>query len=112
GTLIHAAWALTLSIRLHSADVLFTTAFSGRDANIDGILSLNGPTLCIVPMRVNIDGSSSMLAFTKSVQNNLWTLSRYAHSGLRQSLAAGGVRAHAFNTMVNILVKTQNLPED
>jgi hypothetical protein len=112
GTLLHAAWALTLSLQLHSSDVMFMTAFSGRDADIDGILTLNGPTLCTVPMRVHVDGTSSMLAFTKNVQNNLWTLSKYAHSGLRHALAAGSFSADAFNTMVNVLVKTQVFPED
>lgn len=112
GTLLHAAWALTLSAQLHSADVLFMTAFSGRDAAIDGILNLNGPTLCTVPMRVQIENNSTMLTFTKSVQDNLWTLSKYAHSGLRNALATGGLRADAFNSMVNILVKAQSVPED
>ncbi|KAI9786517.1 MAG: NRPS [Peltula sp. TS41687] len=112
GTLLHAAWALTLSVQLQSSDVLFLTAFSGRDAEIDGILTLAGPTLCISPMRVHVDGSSSMLAFTKSVQKNLWTLSRYAHSGLRNALTAGNLRADTFNTMVNVLVKAKSFPED
>lgn len=112
GTLLHAAWALTLSAQLHSADVLFMTAFSGRDAAIDGILTLNGPTLCTVPMRVQIDNTSTLLAFTKSVQDNLWNLSTYAHSGLRNALAAGGLRADAFNSMVNVLVKAQSVSED
>lgn len=112
GTLLHAAWALTLSTWLHSCDVLFMTAFSGRDAPIDGILTLNGPTLCTVPMRVQIDNTSTMLAFTKSVQDNLWTLSKYAHSGLRNALATGGLRADAFNSMVNVLVKAQSVSED
>lgn len=112
GTLLHAAWALTLSAQLHSTDVLFMTAFSGRDAAIDGILTLNGPTLCTVPMRVQIDNTSTLLAFTKSVQDNLWNLSTYAHSGLRNALAAGGLRADAFNSMVNVLVKAQSVSED
>ena len=112
GTLLHAAWALTLSAELKSSDILFMTAFSGRDANIEGILTLNGPTLCTVPMRVQIDESISALAFVKAVQNNLWTLSTYAHSGLRNALVDGGLRADAFNTMVNVLVGKQAFPED
>lgn len=112
GTLLHAAWALTLSAELNSTDVLFMTAFSGRDAAVEGILTLNGPTLCTVPMRVHIDKSASVLAFTKAVQTNLWTLSTYAHSGLRNALVDGGLSADAFNTMVNVLVGKQAVPED
>jgi len=112
GTVLHAAWGLTLYTQLNSSDVLFLTGFSGRDADIEGILTLNGPTLCTVPMRIHIDGNTSMLTFTKAVQTNLWMLSRYAHSGLRNALADGGLRADAFNTMVNVLVSRQAFPED
>lgn len=112
GTALHAAWALTLARLLKSTDVTFMTAFSGRDAEIDGALTLNGPTLCTVPMRVQVDTSVSILEFAKGVQHNLWELSRYAHSGTRDALAAGSLKAGSFNSMVNLLVKLQETPDD
>lgn len=112
GTALHAAWALTLARLLKSTDVTFMTAFSGRDAEIDGALTLNGPTLCTVPMRVQVDTSVSIIEFAKGVQHNLWELSRYAHSGTRDALAAGSLKAGSFNSMVNLLVKLQETPED
>ena len=112
GALLHAAWALTLSMWLNSPDVLFLTAFSGRDAEIDNILTLNGPTLGTVPMRIRINENISVLTFAKAVQENLWTLSKYAHSGLRNALADSGLRADSFNTMVNVLVSKQDFPDD
>lgn len=112
GALLHAAWALTLSTELDVPDVLFLTAFSGRDADIEGILALNGPTLCTAPMRVHVDDDVSALAFTKAVQQNLWTLSQYAHSGLLSALMESELRPDAFNTMVNVLVSKQAFPDD
>ncbi|KAF7505213.1 hypothetical protein GJ744_001142 [Endocarpon pusillum] len=112
GALFHAAWALTLSIQSKKSDVVFMTGFSGRDANIEDILTLDGPTLCIVPMRVCIDESLSAVGFAKAVQDNLWTLSKFAHSGLRNALTDGGLNANTFNTMINILVSQQSVPED
>lgn len=112
GALFHAAWALTLSVQLNTSDILFMTSFSGRDADVEGILTLDGPTLCTVPMRITIDENLSALNFTKAVQKNLWTLSKYAHSGLRNALIEGGLQANAFNTMVNILVSNQSVSDD
>ena len=111
-TIIHAAWALVLGSALGSNDVTFLTAFSGRDADIDGILSLSGPTLCTVPMWVHIDNRARAIDFTKSVQSNLWNLSEFAHSGLRNALAAGSLKSNAFNTMVNLLIEPQGFPEE
>ena len=111
GALIHAAWALLLSIHENADDVLFAAAFSGRDADIDGILTLDGPTLCIVPMRIQLDRSVSVLDFVKGVQaHHLWKLPEYAHYGMRNALKAGGLASDSFNTMVNVLVKTIEKP--
>lgn len=112
GSLVHAAWALVLAKMLGSLDVLFITAFSGRDAEIDGILNLFGPTLCTVPMRVRIDKGQSLLDFAKAVQRNLWMLSKFAHSGLKNALVESGLKASTLNTMINILVKQRNVDDD
>lgn len=106
GSLMHAVWALALCTWSDQDDVQFAAAFSGRDADVHGILDLDGPTLCTVPMRVKLDRDLSMLDFVREVQNNhLWTLPGYAHYGMRNALKAGGVDVNAFNTMVNVLVK-------
>lgn len=111
GTILHAAWALNLASVDDTADVTFVTAFSGRDANINGVLSLDGPTLCTVPMRISINGKLSVIDFTKEVQSNLWNLSRYAHSGMRNALASASAKSNSFNTMVNLLVKLPGVDE-
>ena len=105
GAFIHAAWALTLASMLNTRDVTFVAAFSGRDADLDGILTLDGPTLNTVPMRVQVDENLQAVDFAKSVQSNLWVLSKFAHSGMRNALTEGSLKPSAFNTMVNILVK-------
>ncbi|KFY02325.1 hypothetical protein O988_02217 [Pseudogymnoascus sp. VKM F-3808] len=105
GAFIHAAWALTLASMLNTRDVTFVAAFLGRDADLDGILSLDGPTLNTVPMRVQVDETLQAVDFAKSVQSNLWILSKFAHSGMRNALTEGSLKPSAFNTMVNILVK-------
>ncbi len=76
GALAHAVWALTLSIYHRTDDVLFAAAFSGGDAEIEGILALDGPTLCVVPKRIGLEQSLTVLDFVRNVQtNHLWRLS-------------------------------------
>ncbi|KAF2137126.1 uncharacterized protein K452DRAFT_212622, partial [Aplosporella prunicola CBS 121167] len=105
-TAVHAAWAMTLAKYLESEDVTFLSAFSGRDANVDGILSLNGPTLCNVPIRIAVPRSTTFTKHAKLTQNNLWNLSRYAHSGLRAALSVASLKPDFANTMVNVLTAT------
>lgn len=112
GTAVHAAWALTLAGELGSDDVVFVTEFSGRDADIDGVLDLAGPTLCTAPIRVGVDRAQTALQFTSSVQANLWSLSKNAHAGLRSALTAASVKPAAVNTMVNVLVQLEDVDED
>nr|POF21862.1 nonribosomal peptide synthetase 7 [Quercus suber] len=112
GTVLHAAWALTLAKEVGSSDVTFITAFSGREADINGILNLNGPTLCTVPLRTRLDTSATVLEFTKSVQSNLWNLSKHASTGMRNALSLGAVQSSSFNSMVNLLVNFEEFPED
>ena len=106
GSLMHAVWALALCTWSNQDDVQFAAAFSGRDANVHGILDLDGPTLCTVPMRVRVDRNLSLLDFVREVQSNhLWALPTYAHYGMRNALKAGGDDGNAFNTMINVLFK-------
>lgn len=107
GTAIHQAWAFTLAKHLSQSDVVFMTAFSGRDAAVDGILSLNGPTMCTVPFRADLRAITSMSAadHAKNLQKSLWTLAGHAHFGLKNISSATGIRSAAINTMVNVLVK-------
>ncbi|KAB2573477.1 Nonribosomal peptide synthetase 7 [Lasiodiplodia theobromae] len=114
GAAVHAAWAMTLASHLGTDEATFLSAFAGRDANVAGILSLNGPTLCTVPMRITVSNSGSVEEFAKDTQNNLWNVSRYAHSGLRDALSAASLRSSLFNTMVNVLAvpKTDAFAED
>jgi len=107
GALAHAVWPLVLPICHKTDNVIFAAAFSGRDAGVDGILTLDGPTLSVVPMRIGLEQSLTLLDFVRNVQtSHLWRLSEYAHYGMRSALQAGGVAADSFNTMVNVLVKT------
>ena len=104
-TIVHQLWALTLAKHLSSDDVVFMTAFSGRDAQIDDVLALNGPTLCTVPFRVVVEDTESAEDQAKELQKSLWRVASHAHVGVRNATAAADVDAGFCNTMVNVLAK-------
>ena len=109
GTAVHQAWAITLAQHLSTDDVMYLTAFSGRDAEVDGVLSLDGPTLCTVPLRVQFGKAAATPApaHAKALQKRMWAASKFAPYGLRNVLTATGIRPESVNTMVNVLGKIE-----
>ncbi|CAK1358027.1 unnamed protein product [Cercospora beticola] len=112
GASVHEAWAMTIMRLVGSNDVTFLTAISGRDAPLEGIMTLNGPTMSAVPLRVRHDPNASAAIRARKTQDNLWSLSEHGQYGLRQALAAAGKAPGAFNTMVNILITLQDFSLD
>lgn len=110
-TVVHQAWAMTLARHLSLRDVVFMTGFSGRDAPVEGILSLDGPTLCTVPFRATFDTEKnekvSLSSHAKELQHNLWNLSKFAHCSLRHIFGETDLKANSVNTMVNILASIE-----
>lgn len=110
-TVVHQAWAMTLARRLSRSDVVFMTGFSGRDAPVEGILSLDGPTLCTVPFRASFGAENpektSVSSNAKDLQKNLWNLSKFAHCSLRHIFGETDLKANMVNTMVNILASLE-----
>lgn len=52
---INAAWALIVSKLSKSNDVVFAATLAGRDASVNGIEQIVGPTITSVPIRVQLD---------------------------------------------------------
>ena len=107
GALMHTAWAITLASSTGTNDVLFITTLSGRDAPVQGILNINGPTLCTVPMRVSLRSSDTLEEVARNVQINLQELSQYAYIGMRNILHECGLPMDCMDTMVNFTVKPE-----
>jgi amino acid adenylation domain-containing protein len=103
--LLYAAWSIVLANIGSSDDVVFGVTLSGRDAQVPGILEMNGPTLMIVPLRVKLNNSTSFKDHLRSIQNGLWDLARNAPYGLRRILKASGQTPSLVDSMVNFLIK-------
>ena len=105
--LIYAAWATVLSAWTSSTDITFVVAISGRDAPIENILEINGPTLATVPLRIQIQESKTLFDLAQEIVPGFWDVTKHAHLGLRNVLKQSGSSGLLCNVAANILVKPE-----
>ncbi|QSZ37066.1 hypothetical protein DSL72_009158 [Monilinia vaccinii-corymbosi] len=78
-TIVRTALAILISKYSNTEDVVFGTVLSGRDAAIDGIDTIIGPTFSTVPIRIQINGETSIEKCFDQVQRN--SLNMMPHEG-------------------------------
>ncbi|KAL5358058.1 hypothetical protein BJX96DRAFT_173097 [Aspergillus floccosus] len=111
GSVLYAAWAVVLSQHVRHSDVGFVTTLSGRDAPVTNIDRMDGPTLTSVPQRVSVSPQSTLIELAHSVRDGFLRVLKYSQHGIRNALAAAGLGANDFDTLVNILVKDEDSAE-
>ncbi|GKT87875.1 peptide synthetase [Colletotrichum tofieldiae] len=85
-TLIRAAWALVLYYNNAEEDVVFGTTVSGRNAPIDAIQSIIGPTIATLPTRVQIPDpdQTTVSDFLQHIQQQTAKTIPYEQTGLQK----------------------------
>ncbi|KAL0783337.1 hypothetical protein CaCOL14_001243 [Colletotrichum acutatum] len=83
-TIVRAAWSLMISHFSKSNDVLFGATVSGRNAPLNNIESVEGPTIATVPVRVRLDKGSDILVFLRKIQDHAIAMIPYEQSGIQQ----------------------------
>ena len=106
--MVYALWAFTVAKITGSSDVTFLVTYSGRDSPVPGIIEMNGPTLANAPLRVIVEKDDSLVEVAKEIQEEVWTLSKYAHFGPKKISQAANVPLSMFNSLVNVLVATDH----
>ncbi|KAI3537520.1 amino acid adenylation domain-containing protein [Colletotrichum filicis] len=103
-TIVRAAWSLMISHFSQSNDVLFGATVSGRNAPLDNIESVEGPTIATVPIRVHLDKGSDILNFLRKIQDHATAMIPYEQSGIQQikSLNEDTKRACEFQNLLVI----------
>lgn len=79
--LIRGAWALVVSQYTSSDDVVFGETFTGRDIPLSCVETIVGPLVATVPVRVQIDRSSTVEAYLLSIQRSLLRRAPHQHAG-------------------------------
>ncbi|CAG7922993.1 unnamed protein product [Penicillium olsonii] len=67
-TVVKAAWALVLADMAATADVVYGHMVSGRNLALDGVESMMGPCLNIVPVRANMATMHNVLDLLRAIQ--------------------------------------------
>ena len=81
--LARAAWGIVVARFSGSTDITFGVTISGRDAPVDGIMKMMGPTINTVPVRVNTTRGQSVKTFLRLLQNEATEMIPFQHFGLQ-----------------------------
>jgi amino acid adenylation domain-containing protein len=92
---IRAAWAIVLAAHTSSDDVVFGTILSGRDAPVEGVDRMVGPTISTVPIRVRVDGGETAAALVARLRAQATDMIPHEHFGLQRIRRIGDEARHA-----------------
>ncbi|KAB8296764.1 hypothetical protein EYC80_002181 [Monilinia laxa] len=103
-TIVRAALSILISKYSNTEDVVFGTVLSGRDAAIDGIDTIIGPTFSTVPIRIQVNGYNSIEEFFDQIQKNSLNMMPYESFGLQNisKLSRDAEVACGFQTLLII----------
>ena len=101
-TTIKAAWALLIRQYTACDDVIFGTTLNGRNASLEGIEYIAGPTITSVPQRVNLKITGSLDELLEQVQYDTIAMMPFEQTGLQniQKINADTRLGCQFNTLI------------
>ncbi|KEF57038.1 uncharacterized protein A1O9_07228 [Exophiala aquamarina CBS 119918] len=82
-SLIRGAWALVASQYMGSDDVVFGETLTGRDIQLVGVESIQGPLIATIPIRTHVDRSVSGQSYLQTVQQDMMARIPYQHYGMQ-----------------------------
>ncbi|ETS76399.1 hypothetical protein PFICI_11786 [Pestalotiopsis fici W106-1] len=82
-TLVRTAWAILAARHTDSDEAVFGTTLTGRQAAVEGVELIMGPTFATVPVRVSIDQTTSLHDLMLKVQNQAAQMIPFEQMGLQ-----------------------------
>lgn len=83
-TILKAAWTSALAQLSGRSDIVFGNLISGRNVAVEGVESIVGPCLNIVPVRMTLDPSWTALDLLRRVQNQQVASMPFESLGFRE----------------------------
>ncbi|KAI0856756.1 hypothetical protein F4860DRAFT_528844 [Xylaria cubensis] len=113
-TMINGALAILFSQYSNSDDILFGTVMSGRNASVNGIEDIIGPTIATVPTRIRVQSSQTVHDYLHTIQHEATEAIEFHQTGLQRIAGIGedGRRGLGFQTLLVIQPEDEELPED
>ncbi|KAK1754463.1 hypothetical protein QBC47DRAFT_461558 [Echria macrotheca] len=112
-------WGLVVARHLDSSDAIIGVTLSGRDSPVNGISTMNGPTITTVPFRIAIDteGDATINTYLSRIQSQASEMTKFQHTGIQnirrfneQARAAIDNMAHLFVVQPAVLGGDLALP--
>ncbi|CEI70763.1 Nonribosomal peptide synthetase 13 [Fusarium venenatum] len=102
-SVVRLAWAILLWHQTGSEDVVFGATVSGRNANVDGVDQISGPTLATLPIRVKLPIARSVREVLSDIQDEFVNMIPHEQTGLSRIRQYGKEASEACNFQ-NLLV--------
>lgn len=102
-SVIRLAWALVLWHQTGNRDVVFGATVSGRNADIDGIDQISGPTLATLPVRIKLSTDQPAYVSLAEIQDQFIRMMPHEQTGLSRIRQYGNDASEACN-FNNLLV--------
>ncbi|KAH8805143.1 nonribosomal peptide synthase Pes1 [Xylogone sp. PMI_703] len=83
-SIIRAAWSLLVAAYSGSDDVVFGEVMAGRNIPVPGVSEIMGPTISIVPCRIQVDNQATVRSFLQQVHKMAVDIIPYQHAGLQR----------------------------
>ncbi|KAF4447795.1 nonribosomal peptide synthetase [Fusarium austroafricanum] len=110
-SILRLAWAIILSQKTGSDDIVFGATVSGRNAHLDGIDQLSGPTLATLPVRIKLPMGKSVREGLAQVHDQFVNMIPHEQTGLLgiRSLGKEAAEACNFQNLLVVQPKEQKL---
>ena len=110
-TTVRAALALLLANQAATADALFGSVVTGRQASVAGIEAIPGPTIATVPLRVLVKHDESIMTFLERVQQQAAAMTEFEPVGLQTIRAFNEDTDKASRFQTLLIIHTERLDQ-
>ncbi|MBX2864953.1 MAG: alpha/beta fold hydrolase [Leptolyngbyaceae cyanobacterium MAG.088] len=101
-TLIQGIWALLLHSYSGHSDVVFGATVSGRQGDLEGVGSIVGMLINVLPVRVKITADQKVIDWLQVLQSQQAMASRYAYASLDQIQGWSETTGRLFDSLLVI----------
>ncbi|KAI4100226.1 MAG: hypothetical protein L6R37_005598 [Teloschistes peruensis] len=109
-TILKVAWSLTLAQLSGSSDIVFGNLISGRNVAVDGVESIVGPCVNIIPVRIKLEPKYTALELLRKIQSQQVAGMPYESLGFREIVQ--NCTTWPEWTYFSTIVQHQNLAQD
>ncbi|KAF2008815.1 amino acid adenylation [Aaosphaeria arxii CBS 175.79] len=99
-TILRAAWAIVTSRYMGSEDIAFAATNSGRNAPVQDIENIVGPTITTVPIQLQANANASIAEFLATVQQQSTEMIPFEHAGVQNIYAMASEKQNLKNLFV------------